>query len=90
MPTAVPAYNSFVKKNFTWKAGESYAEFREGDKVAEYGLAALIAGGAAAVAIKTGFLAKFLKPIIIGVIALFGAIASFFKKLFGRSANAGS
>src|SRR3546814_19375565 len=37
-------------------AGEKYAEFREGDHVAEYGLAALITGGDAAVAAKTGWL----------------------------------
>jgi uncharacterized membrane-anchored protein len=83
MPTAVPAYNGIVKNNFSWKPGESYAEFREGDKVAEYGLTALIAGGTVAALAKSGFLTKFLKPIIIGVIAFFGAIGSFFKKIFG-------
>jgi uncharacterized membrane-anchored protein len=42
---------------FEFNSGESYAEFKEGDRVAEYGLAALIAGGAAAVATKKGFFA---------------------------------
>jgi uncharacterized membrane-anchored protein len=47
---------------FSFNDGGRYAEYKEGDKVAEYGLSALIAGGAAAVAAKKG---------------LFGAIAGF-------------
>ena len=39
---------------FSYQNGEKYAEFKEGDRVAEYGLAALVAGGAAAVATKKG------------------------------------
>lgn len=42
---------------FAYTSGESYAEYRPGDHVAEYGLAALVAGGAAAVASKKGFFA---------------------------------
>jgi len=41
--------------HYTFNAGEKYSEFKPGDKVAAYGLAALIAGGAAAVATKVGF-----------------------------------
>jgi len=40
---------------YDFTRGEKYAEFRPGDHVAEFGLAALIAGGAAAVATKKGF-----------------------------------
>lgn len=47
---------------YDFSAGEKYSEYRDGDHVAEYGLAALITGGAAAVAAKKGF---------------FGAIAAF-------------
>jgi uncharacterized membrane-anchored protein len=36
--------------------GESYAEYKEGDKVAKYGLSALVLGGAAAGAYKLGLL----------------------------------
>lgn len=50
-------------KGFEYSAGERYADYRSGDHVAEYGLAALVAGGAAAVAAKKGF---------------FGVIAAFF------------
>ena len=42
-------------QDFAYVSGEKYAEFKEGDKVAQYGLAALIVGGAAAVATKKGF-----------------------------------
>jgi uncharacterized membrane-anchored protein len=41
---------------FGFNTGEKYSEFRSGDKVAEYGLAALIVGGAAAAAAKSGAL----------------------------------
>lgn len=40
---------------FDFNSGMKYTEFKPGDRVAEIGLAALIAGGAAAVATKTGF-----------------------------------
>jgi len=54
--------------------GQRYAEFRPGDKIAEYGLAALITGGAAAVALKTGLFQKFWKLIVLGFVALAGAL----------------
>lgn len=39
---------------FAYNKGDTYADFRPGDKVAEYGLAAMVVGGAAAVATKKG------------------------------------
>jgi len=73
--------------NFT--EGSRYADFDpKVDKVAEYGLATLVAGGALALAAKAGFFKVLLvgllaakKFIIIGVIA----VAAFFKKFFKRS-----
>lgn len=59
--------DALLAGNFSYRAGEKYAEFKAGDKVAEYGLAALVLGGAGAVAVKTG---------------LFAAIASFFGKMW--------
>ncbi len=74
-------------QGFTFNAGETYAEFKQGDKVAEYGLAALILGGAAAVATKkgfwgviAGFFAAFWKLIAAGGVALIAGLRSFFKK----------
>lgn len=62
--------------------GNRYEDFQAGrDKVAEYGLAALVAGGLGAAASKTGilavillFLKKFFVFILAGVAALFRAI----------------
>ena len=42
-------------QEFSYVQGERYAEFKPGDRVAAYGLAALVVGGAAAVATKKGF-----------------------------------
>jgi uncharacterized membrane-anchored protein len=72
---------------FAYKPGETYAEFKSGDKVAEFGLAALILGGAAAVATKKGFwaiLAGFFaaawKLLVAAAIGLSAWIKSLFKK----------
>jgi uncharacterized membrane-anchored protein len=69
---------------FNFDPGERYSEFRSGDRVAEYGLAALVVGGAAAAAAKGGLfktIAKFGWIIILAVGAFFGAI---YKKVFGN------
>lgn len=72
---------------FDYNFGEKYAEYKEGDKIAGYGLAALIAGGAAVVATKKGFwavIAAFFaaawKFIAVGVVAVGGWISSLFKR----------
>jgi uncharacterized membrane-anchored protein len=74
-------------KDFAYVPGERYSEFKPGDKVAAYGLAALIAGGAAAVASKKGFwaaIAAFLGAfwkIIVGVaVAVLASLGSIFKR----------
>lgn len=83
------AVADFKKKadGFAFKPGQTYADFRTGDRVAEYGLGALIVGGAAAVAAKKGLFAvigKFFlvawKFILIGLAALGG----FFRRIFSR------
>ncbi len=71
-------------RGYEFVAGEKYAEFKSGDKIAEYGLAALVVGGAAAAAAKSGLLkslGKFLWVIIGGAIAGGWALL---RKLFGR------
>jgi len=70
---------------YAFVPGETYAEFRAGDKVAEYGLAALVLGGAAAVATKSGFLKAFGKLIVVGVVGLGSAVITFLRR-FRRSA----
>lgn len=77
----IPEYQKLLK-GFSFKKEEAYASFQKGDKIAEYGLTGLIVGGGLLAAAKTGLLAKlgkFLKPIIVGVVAIFAGIA----KLFG-------
>ena len=68
---------------FSYTQGERYSDFRAGDKVAKYGLAALIAGGTGAVLLKTGLLAKFWKLIVVGFAALIGLIKKLFSSIFG-------
>jgi len=75
--TVLPRFTE-VLEGFSFKAGNSYAEFRPGDKVAAYGLAALVAGGATAIALKTGLLAKFWKLIVL----LFVSLAAMLKRAF--------
>jgi uncharacterized membrane-anchored protein len=70
----------YALQDFDYINGERYSEFRNGDKIAAYGLGALVLGGAAAaVASKGGF--KFLWAL---VLAAFAAVGAFFKKIFGR------
>ena len=89
----LPTFKELLK-DYSFKSGESYAEFRQGDKLAKYGLAALITGGAVAVAAKTGLLTAILlifkkawKLVVIGAVA----VVSFFKRLIlgkGRTSPA--
>lgn len=63
-------------------AGKRYADFQEGtDKVAEYGLAALVAGVAAKklglLAVAAAFFAKFAKLIIGGALVAMGGLGKF-------------
>ena len=76
-----------VLAGFDYHSGQTYAEFKNGDKVAAIGLGALVLGGAAAVATKkglwgaiAGFLAAGWKFVAAAAVALFAGIG----KLFGR------
>jgi len=68
LSTAVPTFDRIVA-GYAYHPGSTYAEWREGDKVAEYGLTALIAGGAGAAAMKLGFFGKLWKVILAILIA---------------------
>lgn len=72
---------------YAYNSGESYTEFKQGDKVAEYGLAALIVGGAAAVASKKGFFSVILaflagawKFVLVAIVGGFAWLKSLFTK----------
>ena len=83
-----------IVSNVVYKKGKSYAEYIQGDKVAKYGLTALIAGGAAATAAKFGlfkFLGKFWKVALIAVFGFFAALKSKIFSLFsGKKSGAPS
>jgi uncharacterized membrane-anchored protein len=85
LPQDIATFNSSLQK-FTYVPGEKYAEFKQGDHVAEFGLAALVLGGAAAVATKKGlwgaiaaFLAAFWKLIAGVAVAALAGLRSIFK-----------
>jgi uncharacterized membrane-anchored protein len=76
-----------ILAGFDFVAGEKYSEFKPGDHVAEFGLAALVAGGAAAVAAKTGLwksllvaLAAGWKVVAAAAVAVVAGLGRFFKR----------
>lgn len=90
----MPDYQA-IMAGFTYLKDESYAEYRQGDKVAQYGLAALVAGGAAVAASKMGLFAKLGllfaklgKGAIAIVIAVAAAIKKLGERLFGKRPEA--
>ncbi|MDA7888340.1 DUF2167 domain-containing protein [Akkermansiaceae bacterium] len=87
LDAVLPVYQNLIA-DFEYSSGNTYAEYEEGDKLAEYGLKGLIAGGAIYGAAKLGFFAflkKGFKFIIAGVVA----VGLFLKRLItGKSAQA--
>ena len=93
--TDLPSYRAIVA-HFAYVPSKRYEEYREGDKLAAYGLGALITGSAAAVVVKSGlfagilavaakFVLAFSKAIVVGVLASLAWIASWMRKLFRRT-----
>jgi len=91
LDAVLPKYQNLLT-TFDYNSGQTYAEFEEGDKVSEYGLKALVAGGAIFAAAKLGLFGtialwfkKALKFVIAGVVA----IGVFLKRLItGKKADA--
>jgi uncharacterized membrane-anchored protein len=79
----VPTFNGTIG-GFTYSSGFKYAEWRSGDKVAAYGLTALVAGGAGVALVKSGLLVKFWKLIVIGFAALVGALKRLWSRITGK------
>lgn len=67
-------------QNFDYVSGQKYSEWREGDKVAAYGLGALVLGGAAAVATSKGGLKAIFVAIAAGAVALWTGVKKFFSR----------
>jgi len=93
--TAVADLDS-VLTGYRFSQGESYAEWRPGDKVAEYGLTGLIVGGAVAAAVKTGLFKGLWKFLVAGIAAFWKVLAAAavavgagLKSLFKRKSSSG-
>lgn len=83
LPTTLTDYNGLLA-GYKFNTGDTYAEYKPGDKVAKYGLGALVLGGAAVGAAKLGFfawLAVFLKKGWKLVVVAFVAVAAGAKKI---------
>ena len=85
----LPEFKKLLQ-GYEFKSGERYAEYRQGDKLAAYGLAALVTGGAVAIAAKTGlltaailFFKKFFKLVIVAIVA----VGAWVKRLFTGRPN---
>ena len=89
LPKHLPEFNTLLA-GYKFSTGETYAEYKPGDKVAKYGLGALVLGGAAVGAAKLGLLAwlgVFLKKGFKFVILVVVAIAALWKKIFSKLFN---
>ena len=62
LAAVIPPFEQMLT-GFEYVPGKRYAEWRDGDKVAAYGLTALVAGGAGAAAAKLGLFGKLWKVI---------------------------
>ncbi len=87
----LPVFTNLMA-GYKFQGGETYAEYRQGDKLAKYGLAALITGGAAVGAAKLGlfaslavFFKKAWKLVVVAIVAVAGVFKKFFGRLFGKS-----
>jgi uncharacterized membrane-anchored protein len=83
LPTQLPVLRTTLA-GFSFTEGQRYAEFRPGDKLARYGLTALIAGGAGALAAKSGLLAKLWKVLLAGALAVGALLKRLWARLTGK------
>jgi uncharacterized membrane-anchored protein len=57
LPQTLPVFRK-VLADCSYQPGQTYAEYRPGDRVAKYGLGALVVGGTAVDPAKSGMLAR--------------------------------
>ena len=86
LDASVKEFNHMLT-GFNYDEGHRYADWVPGDKVATYGLAALVAGGAAAAVAKSGAFKGLFKMIAVGVAAAFAAVSGWFKRRFKRTSD---
>lgn len=80
----IPAFDQIVASH-AFLPGRRYSEWREGDKLAGYGLTALVAGGAGVIAAKSGLLGKLIKVIVVAVVG----VGAWLRRLFTGKKNDG-
>lgn len=82
-----------ILRSHQYGGGESYAEYRQGDRIAQYGLGALVLGGAAAAAAKFGLFAPLIlfikKAWKVVAAAVVGAVMWIKNLITGRNKNEG-
>ena len=90
LQTSIGQFRTVVS-GYRFTDDQTYAAYRPSDKTAEYGLAALVTGGAAAVAAKTGFwkvlvgaLVASWKLVAAFAVAMFASIGKFLRRASGR------
>jgi uncharacterized membrane-anchored protein len=90
---AVPEFDKVIAST-SFTSGNTYSEWRDGDKVAAYGLTALIAGGAGATAVKLGLFGKLWKVLAAFAVAIWKllvvaaiAVAGWIRSLFSRKSR---
>lgn len=94
LDSTLPVFRGLLA-NYSFQTGQTYAEYRKGDKVAKIGLAALVVGGAAVGAAKLGLFAwlavllkKGFKLVVVAVVAVIAAFKKLLAKIFGRRGEA--
>jgi uncharacterized membrane-anchored protein len=87
----LPDFNNLLGK-YQFQSGETYAEYKPGDKVAKYGLAALVLGGTGVAAAKMGllgpvilFFKKGWKLVVAAVVGLAALLRKFGGAIFNRN-----
>ncbi len=95
LPNTLPIFRKLLA-GYSFASGQTYAEYRPGDKVAKYGLAALVLGGTAVGAAKLGllgplvlFFKKAWKLVVVAIAAVAASFKKLFAKLFGRKGESG-
>ena len=79
LDTILPDFRKLLK-SCEFNSGLRYAEFKQGDKIAQYGLTALIGGGAVAVAAKSGLLKNLWKILVAAAVG----VGALLKRLWGK------
>ena len=95
LPETMTEFRSLLT-GYSFTAGQTYAEYKQGDKLAKLGLAALVLGGTAVGAAKLGlfatlavFVKKAWKVVVVAIAAVAASIKKFFGRLSGKKSESG-